>query len=314
MDEVIWIEVLSRHRAVVSRHRCAGRGIRIGRAYTNDVILDDPYVAPEHAHIVRDEDGRPIVEDLGTANGLYASHGRTRLARLTLDDDSIFRIGHTYLRVRQTDHAVAPERQFGQQARSWPAILVLAPVVIATEAAVLWLADYAEPRIATYLLPLLGAIVAILVWSTVWSMVSRIFSGQARFEQNLIVALVGALGFEIVSIASAVVAFGLSWSALAGYSYVGFFGVLAAICFIHLRRINPARSLLAGGVMAALFVAAVTIQILIQSDARPRLAQLYVRNLLPPALRLAPVTDETSFFANVATLREKIDADRAEAP
>lgn len=66
--------------------------------------------------------------------------------------------------------------------------------------------------------------------------------------------------------------------------------------------------------MAALFVAAVTIQILIQSDARPRLAQLYVRNLLPPALRLAPVTDETSFFANVATLREKIDADRAEAP
>jgi hypothetical protein len=314
MDEVIWIEVLSRHRSVVSRHRCTGRGIRIGRAYTNDVILDDPYVAPEHAHIVRGEDGRPIVEDLDTANGLYASHGRTRLARLALDDDTIFRIGHTYLRIRKTDHAVAPERQFGQQSQSWPAILVFAAVVIAAEAAALWLADYAEPRVSTYVVPLLGAIVAIAVWSTLWSIISRIFSGQARFEQNLIVALLGALGFEIVSASSAVGAFGLSWSALASYTYVGYFSLLAAMCFVHLRRINPARSMLAAGVMAALLVAAVTIQTLMQSDARPGLGQLYVRNLLPPGLRLAPVKDETSFFTAVETLRDKIDADRALAP
>lgn len=314
MDEVIWIEVLSRHRSVVSRHRCAGRGVRIGRAYTNDVILDDPYVAPEHAHIVRGEDGRPMVEDLGTANGLYASHGRARLDRLALDDDSIFRIGHTYLRIRNTDHAVAPERQFGQPVRSWLAILVLAAVVIAGEAAALWLADYAEPRVATYIVPLLGMIIAIALWSTAWSVMSRIFSGQARFEQNLIVALLGVLGLEMVSAACAVGAFGFSWSALAGYSYVGFFSVLAAICFIHVRRINPARSMQAAGVMAALLVAAVTVQTLMQSDIRPRLAQLYVRNLLPPGLRLSPVTGTATFFGAAETLRGKIDADRAEDP
>lgn len=314
MDEVIWVEVLSRHRAVVSRHRCAGRGIRIGRAYTNDVILDDPYVAPEHAHIVRDEAGRLIVEDLGTANGLFAAHGRQRLERLALDDDSIFRVGHSHLRVRKTDHAVVPERQFGQQARAWPAILVLAAAVIAAEAGSLWLADYAEPKASTYVVPLLALVVAIAGWSMAWSITSRIFAGQARFEQNLIIALAGALGLEMVSASSAVGAFGLSWSALAGYTYVGVFALLAAMCFVHLRQINPARALAAGGVVAAMLLAAVTIQMLMQGDARSSPAALYVRNLLPPALRLAPVKDEAAFFGGVEALRGKIDADRAEAP
>ena len=80
MDEVIWVEVLSRHRAVVSRHRCTGRVVRIGRAYTNDVVLDDPYVAPEHAIIVRDEDG--AARRRGSRHGQRAaspSHGRARL-------------------------------------------------------------------------------------------------------------------------------------------------------------------------------------------------------------------------------------------
>ena len=314
MDEVIWVEVLSRHRSVVSRHRCAGRGVRIGRAYTNDVILDDPYVAPEHAHIVRDEASRLVVEDLGTANGLFAGHGAGRLERLALDDDSIFRLGHTYLRVRKTDHAVAPERQFWQQARAWPAILILAAALIAAETGSLWLGDYGEPKASTYVVPLLGAAVAIAVWSLAWSIISRIFAGQARFEQNLIVALGGALGFEIVSASSAVGAFGLSWSALAGYTYVGFFGLLAGICFVHLRQINPARSLAAGGVVVAMLIAAVMIQMLMQSDARSSPATLYVRNLLPPALRLAPIKDEAAFFSGVETLRGKIDADRSADP
>jgi hypothetical protein len=314
MDEVIWVEVLSRHRAVVSRHRCGGRGIRIGRAYTNDVILDDPYVAPEHAHIVRDDGGRLIVEDLGTANGLFAGHGRQRLDRLPLDEDRVFRIGNTFLRVRSADHAVAPERQFGQQARSWPTVLVLAAAVMAFEAASLWLGDYGEPRAVTYVVPLLGIIVAVAVWAAIWSIVSRVFAGQARFEQNAIVALGGALGLEVIGASSALAAFGLAWSALAGYTYIAVLGLIAAICFIHLRQINPARSLAAGGVVAALLIAAVTIGIVMQNDARSGFSQPYARNLLPPALRLAPVMNEARFFGGVERLRGQIDADRTEDP
>ena len=66
---MIWVEVLSRHHDVVARYRCDD-DVRIGRAYDNDVVLDDPYVAPHHLHLGRNEDGRLQADDLGTVNGL----------------------------------------------------------------------------------------------------------------------------------------------------------------------------------------------------------------------------------------------------
>jgi hypothetical protein len=314
MDEVIWIEVLSRHRAVVARHRCTSRGVRIGRAYTNDVILDDPYVAPEHAYIARDEDGRLVVEDLGTANGIHAADGRQRLDRLALDNDSLFRVGHTWLRLRRIDHAVAPERQFAQQSRAWPVIAALAVALLASEAGSVWLGDYGEPKALSYVVPVVMLAAGVAVWSALWAIVSRVFAGQARFDRILIAALLGALGIEAVAGVAAVGSFGLSWSALAQYTSVGYIGVVALTCFAHLRQINPARSFAMGGVVAALVVAAVAVQLLVESDTRRNPTILYVRNLMPPALRLAPVEDENAFFAHVERLRGRIDEDRKEDP
>ena len=57
---MIWVEVLSRQHDVISRHRIAdvaeGASIRIGRAYDNDVVIDDAYVAPHHLQLSRDAD------------------------------------------------------------------------------------------------------------------------------------------------------------------------------------------------------------------------------------------------------------------
>ena len=47
MGAVMWIEVLSRHGEVAARERIDGREeARIGRAFDNDVVIDDPHVAP----------------------------------------------------------------------------------------------------------------------------------------------------------------------------------------------------------------------------------------------------------------------------
>jgi hypothetical protein len=314
MDEVIWVEVLSRHKGVQSRQRCEGRGVRIGRAYTNDVILDDPYVAPEHVHIVRGEDGRLIVEDLGTANGLFAAHGKRRLDRLALDDDAIFRIGHSFIRVRQTEHRVAPERVFGREGQALASIGALAALVLGIAGASVWLTDFTEPNAATYVLPLLGGSVLIVLWAALWSFAARIFAGHGNFERNLIIALAGVLGLEAVGAAGVVGAFGFSWSALQSHTYVGYFAVLAGMSFAHLREINPGRQAIAGAVMAMLLVAAVVVQSLVDSEDHRGGANGFDRTLLPPALRLAPVASESSFFSTVEKLRSEIDADRSQAP
>jgi hypothetical protein len=314
MDEVIWVEVLSRHRGVQSRHRFEGACVRIGRAYSNDVILDDPYVAPEHAQILRDDDGRLFVEDLGSANGLFAAHGGRRLDRLALGDDGLFRIGHATIRVRRASHGVAPERVFGRQTHAWAAVGALGAVALAIGAGTVWLDDYVEFRATTYLLPLLSGAILLVVWAALWAMAARIFAGQSRFEQNLIIALAGALGLEAVGIASKIGAFGLSWSALANNTFIGYLTVLALTSLAHLRDISPARTVAAGCVVAVLLGGAVAVEALVQSDARSGPATGYVQIMLPPSLRLAPVANESSFFSSVEKLRSQLDRDRAGEP
>ena len=54
---MMWVEILSRQRDVISRFRIDGPEARIGRGYDNDVVVEDPYVAAQHLRIFRDEAG-----------------------------------------------------------------------------------------------------------------------------------------------------------------------------------------------------------------------------------------------------------------
>ena len=42
MGAVMWVEVLSRHGDVAARERIEGPEARVGRAFDNDVVIDDP--------------------------------------------------------------------------------------------------------------------------------------------------------------------------------------------------------------------------------------------------------------------------------
>ena len=84
MGEMISVEVLSRHRDVVARYRSDASATTVGRAYDNDIVVDDPAVAAHHLRIFRDEGGSLIAEDLGSANGLFEGDSDKRSARLPL--------------------------------------------------------------------------------------------------------------------------------------------------------------------------------------------------------------------------------------
>lgn len=313
MEEVIWVEVLSRHRDVVARYRCGGPTIYIGRDYANDVVIDDPYVAPRHLRILRDEAGALIAEDLGSANGMFVDPGSQRLNRVVLDGDRPIRIGHTYLRVRNPGHAVQPERLDAPQARMWPAMAVLGAAVLGIEAASVWLSETTEPQLSRYLRPILTVAVLLAIWTAVWAVLSRVFSGQARFERNLLIALSGLLVYSIFNEFVDFAGFSLSWRALTTYQFVGMWSLLAVVCFLHLREIGSSWLKLKGAAVAALLAVAIGMQILNQSEVRTGFdQQSYARRLLPPMLRLAPSRNETTFFADVEELKSRLDHDRTE--
>jgi len=198
---------------------------------------------------------------------------------------------------------------------SWPAIGVLAIAIICVELLSLWLKETGEAKLSHYLQPAVILAAAALGWTAVWAVVSRIFAGQARFERNLRIALGGLLAYSLYNEAAEYLGFALTWRALAAYDYVAFWSVLGAICFFHLREIGPTHLKLKGGVVAALLLVGMGMQTLSQSELRADVGLMNVsRRVLPPMLRLAPVSAEQRFFADVENLREKLDRDRAETP
>jgi Inner membrane component of T3SS, cytoplasmic domain len=315
MGEVIWVEILSRQRSVEARYRCIGPLVHIGRDYGNDVVLDDPFVAPQHLRIQRDESGSLIAEDLGSTNGLFADHIAGKVDRVVLDGDRAIRIGHTALRVRDAAHAITPERLLEPQRRLWPLVLALAAAILAIEIITLWLGETAEPNITRYLTPLLTLCLMALGWVGVWAVLARIFSGQARFERNLLIALSGLLVYSLYDEFVELAAFSLSWRVLATYQYVGSLCILAVTCFYHLRETGPTWLRLKGGILAGLVCLAVATQVLRQSEAHFGYAPpIAMHHLMPPSLRLTPLKSEDAFFADVEKLKKRLDRARTEEP
>ncbi len=314
MDQVIWVEILSRQLGVIARHRCAGPDIRIGRGYENDIVLDDPSVAASHLRIARQADGELVAEDLGSANGLYAGNAKQRVRRALIDGSQVLRIGNTLLRIREPGYAVAPE----SAARPWHfAASIIAAMGVAAlllQVLAVWLNDTAEPRFVSYLPTLLGVPAVALVWVAGWALLCRIFSGHARFLRNLFIALAGFLAYSLAATAVGLLAFALSWRPLATDFYAGAWICFAAICFFHLREISAAHLPLKGAIAGALAILAIASQTILQSEANRTAQRNYVFLLLPPALRIVPASSQEVFFTNIEKLKLRLDQDRADDP
>jgi hypothetical protein len=313
---MIWVEVLSRHRDVTARFRINARELSIGRSYDNDVIVDDPYVAARHVKVFHDEAGQLVAEDLGSANGMYLDRGRNRLARFAIDGNVPIRIGHTFIRIRETSHAVEDERlvQSGHRFVPVVAALVLGVLLLGIDAIKTWFTQTGEPHLSNYVLPALVLIGIALIWIGMWSLLSRLFSGQSHFLRHVLIAETAVLAFWIYSELAEVAAFSLTWPIALDFAYIAYWLVLAAMCFLHLREVGRTHLLAKGIVVAVLLVTAVTVQALQRSEAFANSGRQTISHvLLPPGMRLAPLQDETTFFADTGKLRTKLDADRSQA-
>jgi hypothetical protein len=109
-------------------------------------------------------------------------------------------------------------------------------------------------------------------------------------------------------------AFALTWPTAVTYEYVATWTVLAAACFFHLREVGRSRLLLKGALVVTLLAGAIAPRTLRQSEAFSNSGrQVTSRRLMPPALRLVPLRDESAFFDEIAKLRTRIDGERSQA-
>lgn len=319
----LWVEILSRSDEVVARHRVNGatEEVRIGRGYDNDIIVDDPYVSPRHLRIVREPDGTLVAEDLGSANGLLAGADRRRVARAVLDGERSITIGHTRLRVRTADHAVAPERISRPRMRSWPWLMALCAALLGAEVGTLWLGQTSEDKLGDYLGPLVALCLAVAAWTTLWAVLSRIFAGRARYERHLLIAICALLAAEVVTELGAYAAFAFSRRELVAYQHIALWLLGAVTCFLHLRQLSGSRETSRSrlrwqaSAAATLALLGIGLQSLYQWEASASTDRVsYLRVLKPPVLRLAAAQAESVFFAEISKMKPELDRARAERP
>ncbi|MEP7042861.1 MAG: FHA domain-containing protein [Dokdonella sp.] len=320
MDQVtrpgtVWLEILGRHRDVISRTRLLTDAITLGRAYDNDIVLDDPHVGAHHLRIARGGDGAWVAEDLGSLNGTFVEGERTRRERIVLGDATTALVGHTGLRLRRPSDSVPAELPLVRSTPRWPFALVCIALLFALEWLGLWLGETGEPKLIRYLTPLATIAIAIAVWATLWSVVSRVFSGQARSGLHLLIVAAGLLAFSLYDQFSELGAFALSWTRLSSTAYVAAWLIFAAVCFAHLRALGDTKLPLKAAVVIALAALGITMQSLKLSDWRANSGQAStLQKLEPPSIRVVSAQAESAFFASTEALKAGLDTARNVEP
>ncbi|MDR3213376.1 MAG: FHA domain-containing protein [Azoarcus sp.] len=311
---MIWIETLSRHREIVARVH-AGDTATIGRGYDNDAIVDDPCVAPRHARVCRNEDGALIVEDLASRNGIYDEDGKRRQA-VRLTGNTLFRVGQTWLRVRDETFRVAPECVMLPGKRLWPWLLLALTLAFGTCFLSRWQADVFERSnvVTQYGMPLLWFALIASVWVVFWAVLTRLFAGRTRVIPHAIVALTG---FAIVTVADSLrswLSFAFSWRALADYGFVFFWFLAAVVFYAHLRIISARHLPHKAAIVSVLALCICLAQWL---ESNPFSGEdvsdsgFYPGKLYPPSWRIVEPRTEEQFFGHVRALKGAVDELRA---
>ncbi len=311
---MIWLEVLGRHREVVSRHRLGGSPFAIGRGYDNDLVLDDPAVAPRHVVIARDAAGGEwAAEDQGSLNGILVEGAPAPARRVILARDTVLRLGRTSVRFRDAAYPVAPERRLEPQVRR-PALLpALAAAAFAAVLAEQWAGDTAPSDGPKWLLAVLGAALLVASWSGAWALVSRLFAGHALYPRHLAVALAGFLALYLADDGWSLLAYSLCLpmpdTAVSAVQWALF----GALCYAHLRVVGPAHLRMKAASGVAIALAAFGLQFMGHREMeRYAGTEAQVPRLFPPALRVVPGIDEAAFFDRIAQRREELDKARRE--
>ncbi|TFW28717.1 FHA domain-containing protein [Duganella callida] len=307
-----FIEILARNGDVLHRHKVAQLPIRIGRSYDNDIILDDAHSAASHAVVELDGHNQIILRDLGGKNGTVYK-GR-RQASVTLDGDTVVRLGHTRLRVRGADFPVAAEIEdttmHGWEGATPATIgLVLIAVFSCLET---WLSDVEPFALIRYLLVLASSLAAGLLWAGVWALANRLFGSHARLGRHLFI-----LGSALAVVGlwrggSAVLAYAWSAESLTRYGNLVTLAIACGMVFFHLVTIKPHHPRRFAITASVMLLAGAGLLLLTNLQSTGRAAdELYMSVLLPPEIRHSDNRSVDQFLANAARLKASADAARS---
>lgn len=322
MGGLAYLEVLdSRHR-VRERVRVDSFPATIGRSYENDVILDDNFVCPRHAQVVRMEDGSFVVEDLGSVNGLFRPKGRNRLTRLSLVPGDAFRVGRTTVRFCTPDQQIADTSVDGGSGmlRVVDRPLTAAAVMLAGIAVLgnaVFLSSYDDVNGMDFLVGLIIVGMALAFWAGFWAVGTRIVSSRFRFLQHIGWASALCALAYLADTVFGYISFALSSDAIGWVVVTPLFLILAWLfLYGHLSLASTltkkTKHIIVGVIMGGIATLGMLGAYAESTTFSSHL--VYDGTLKPISVRLVRARSADSFFADLEDLKrnadEEVEADR----
>lgn len=317
MDRVIIVEVRDRRLHLLARQRVDQFPVRIGRAYDNDIILDDRHVDAHHAALSLDADGVVVIEDLGSVNGIRDGAGSALSPRLRLASGGTARLGETVLRVLDAGHSVARAVPLAHESRLARLVRTPRAAWTAIGASMLLSALMASFRLydgesaVTAVSAALVVLSMLSIWAGIWAIVGRAQGGRAGFLTHLAIASLATTAGTLWVAATGYLEF--LWPDLPGRSWLesaGIGAVFIAALGAHLSLVSTMsrrrRLLTAGAVTLGLAGLVAIGEFSDTSDFDNGLH--YSDELRPVGAAVAHTVSLDDFLSDAARLRAELDS------
>lgn len=314
MSFFYFVEILNHSGDVQARHKFSELPIRLGRGYSNDIILDDHHIAAEHAVIEHDENGKIILRDLGSHNRIKIKGNNITQAQL--DGDTVAQLGHTHIRVRDSHYAVSAEVGDSTHHRwqGWPLLLCSIIIICALSLAETWIGDITENKASDYIMGIIPLLISAAIWAGIWALANRVFGGAANFSRHVFILSCGLLALQITQYISTILGFSFSWEAPLLYKGHYTIALVAITVYAHLRLINTRRRKLLKILCISAAVTISGLKLLQNYQTTNKYAdELYMSEMLPPAMRVSRNHSLTEFNQSIQELKTEIDAEREKA-
>lgn len=188
--------------------------LSIGRAFSNDIILDDPYVDPHHGQLHITADGHWSYQDLSSENG--SKLDKRDVSHSAVQSSETLTLGKTQLQLFDAGHAVAPAlsiRNPRQRLLNFNTLPISIGLLLAS--AVLLAANLyfnytgEEIRLSDLVGMVVLAYAPLLVIGTAWSLLSKILRGRSHFRSVINVSLIALIVLELFEYPFIVLAYNL---------------------------------------------------------------------------------------------------------
>jgi hypothetical protein len=196
------VEECTRNGVHVAYHRVTELPVRIGRAFDNEIVLNDPYVSPQHLVLEAGDDGW-IAIDQNSDNGTFIGRNNKFTGAKAIVSGDQLTVGRTLLRIWSPAHAVAPSLRLPAQTDSHQRMVipVYAVISILFTAAALTFSRFLETAKQASPLSLFANAIPLLsftfVWAGIWACAGFIVRRKGHYGLQLMVAN-GALVFVLL--------------------------------------------------------------------------------------------------------------------